>query len=211
MDNYIQTLNADLTRMEELMKSLLATPSDFETLLALYLLYKEHQHTNTLIDYAEGVLKSGKGIDQLLAEATELNQLVTKCNRLYTDNKEAFDSIDNDALFEAHIKPFRDVEKAEADIATPLWKEYQSLSNRLDFLDNDSDEFKNLEPKCDTVKAEYDLHHAKANELHRIYNDEVKRCSAALSFKIEDLSLVFIYMQRISQSIIDTITKSQGE
>ena len=171
MDNYIQTLNAGLARMEELMKSLLVTPTDFETLLSLYLLYKEHQHTNTLIDYAEGVLKPGEGIDQLLADATELNQLVTRCNQLYTDNQEAFDSIDNDALFEAHIKPFRDAEKAEADIAAPLWKEYQRLSNRLDYLDNSSDEFKELAPKCDAVKAKYDIHHAKVNELHQIYNE----------------------------------------
>ena len=211
MDNYIQTLNAGLARMEELMKSLLVTPSDFETLLSLYLLYKEHQHTNTLIDYAEGVLKSGEGIDRLLADATELNQLVIRCNQLYTDNQEAFDSIDNDALFEAHIKPFRHAEKAEADIAAPLWKEYQRLSNRLDYLAGDSDEFKELAPKCDAVKAEYDIHHAKVNELHRIYNDEVKRCSAALSFTFEDLSVLLFYMQRISQSIIDTITKPQGE
>jgi len=211
MDNYIQTLNAGLARMEELMKSLLVTPTDFEKLLSLYLLYKEHQHTNTLIDYAEGVLKSGEGIDQLLAEATELNQLVTKCNQLYTDNQEAFDSIDNDALFETHIKPFRDAEKAEADIAAPLWKEYQRLSNRLDYLDNGSDEFKELVPKCDAVKAKYDIHHAKVNELHRLYNDEVKRCSAALSFTLEDLSVLFFYIQRISRTIIDTITKTQGE
>ena len=103
MDNYIQTLNAGLARMEELMKSLLVTPTDFETLFSPYTSYlKEHQHTNTLIDYAEGVLKSGEGIDQLLADATELNQLVTKCNQLYTDNQEAFDNIDNDALFETH-------------------------------------------------------------------------------------------------------------
>lgn len=40
MDNYIQTINAGLARMEELMKSLLVTPTDFETLLSLYLLYK---------------------------------------------------------------------------------------------------------------------------------------------------------------------------
>ena len=170
MDSYIQTLNAGLARMEELMKSLLVIPSDFETLLSLYLLYKEHQHTNTLIDYAEGVLKSGEGIDRLLAEATELNQLVTRCNQLYTGNLEAFDNIDNDALFEAHIKPFRDAEKAEAD-----------------------------------------SHHAKVNEFHRLYNEEVKCCSAALSFTLEDLSVLFFYMQRISQSIIDTITKPQGE
>ena len=211
MDNYIQTLNAGLARMEELMKSLLTTPSDFETLLSLYLLFKEHQHTNTLIDYAKGVLKSGEGIGQLLADATELNQLVTRCNQLYTDNQETFDSIDNNALFEAHIKPFRDAEKAEADIAAPLWNEYQHLSNRLDYLDNNSDDFKELAPKCDAVKAEYNIHHAKVNELHQIYNDEVKRCSAALSFTLEDLSVLFFYMQRISQTIIDTITKPQGE
>ena len=211
MDNYIQTLNAGLARIEELMKSLLVTPSDFENFLSLYLLYIEYQHTNALIDYAEGVLKSGEGIDRLLADATELNLLVTRCNQLYTDNQEAFDSIDNDALFEAHIKPFRDAEKAEADIAAPLWKEYQRLSNRLDYLDNGSDEFKELVLKCDAVKAKYDIHHAKVNELHRLYNDEVKRCSAALSFTLEDLSVLFFYIQRISRTIIDTITKTQGE
>ena len=211
MDNYIQTLNAGLARMEELMKSLLVTPSDFENFLSLYLLYIEYQHTNALIDYAEGVLKSGEGIDRLLADATELNQLVTRCNQLYTGNQKAFDNIDNDALFEAHIKPFRDAEKAEADIAAPLWKEYQRLSNRLDYLDNGSDEFKELVLKCDAVKAKYDIHHAKVNELHRLYNDEVKRCSAALSFTLEDLSVLFFYIQRISRTIIDTITKTQGE
>ena len=211
MDNYIQTLNAGLARIEELMKSLLVTPSDFENFLSLYLLYIEYQHTNALIDYAEGVLKSGEGIDRLLADATELNQLVTRCNQLYTGNQKAFDNIDNDALFEAHIKPFRDAEKAEADIAAPLWKEYQRLSNRLDYLDNGSDEFKELVLKCDAVKAKYDIHHAKVNELHRLYNDEVKRCSAALSFTLEDLSVLFFYIQRISRTIIDTITKPQGE
>ena len=107
--------------------------------------------------------------------------------------------------------PADSAEKAEADIAAPLWKEYQRLSNRLDYLAGDSDEFKELTPKCDAVKAEYDIHHAKVNELHRIYNDEVKRCSAALSFTLEDLSVLFFYMQRISQSIIVTITKPQGE
>ena len=211
MDNYIQTLNAGLARIEELMKSLLVTPSDFENFLSLYLLYIEYQHTNALIDYAEGVLKSGEGIDRLLADATELNQLVTRCNQLYTGNQKAFDNIDNDALFEAHIKPFRDAEKAEADIAAPLWKEYHRLSNRLDYLDNGSDEFKELVLKCDAVKAKYDIHHAKVNELHRLYNDEVKRCSAALSFTLEDLSVLFFYIQRISRTIIDTITKTQGE
>ena len=211
MDNYIQTLNADLARMEELMGCLFITPSSFEDLLSLYILYKAYNHTDSIIDYAKAVIDSGNGIDQLLADATSLNQMVGRCSQLYIDNKAAFDSIDSLSLFKAHIKPFQDAEQTEIDIATPLWKEYQHLSNRLDYLDNDSDEFKQMDAQCDAVKAEYDIHHARVNELHRICDQEIRRCSGAMSFTLEDLSVLFFYMQRISQTIIDTITKPQGE
>ena len=211
MDNYIQTLNADLARMKELMRSLLPTPSSFEDLLSLYILYKEYNHTDSIIDYAKAVIDSGKGIDQLLADAMELNQQVTDCCQLYKSNQQAFDAIDSLSLFKAYIKPFQDAEQAEIDIATPLWQEYQHLSNRLDYLDNDSDEFKQMDAQCDAVKAEYDIHHARVNELHRICDEEIRRCSGVMSFTLEDLSILFFYMQRISQTIIDTINKPQGE
>ena len=211
MDNYIQALNADLARMNELMRSLLPTPSSFEDLLSLYILYKEYNHTDSIIDYAKAVIDSGEGIDQLLADAMELNQHVTDCYQLYKSNQQVFDAIDSLSLFKAYIKPFQDAEQAEIDIATPLWQEYQRLSNRLDYLDFDSDEFKKLDAQCDAVKAEYDIHHARVNELHRICDEEIRRCSGVMSFTLEDLSILFFYMQRISQTIIDTITKPQGE
>ena len=108
MDNYIQTLNADLARMEELMGCLFITPSSFEDLLSLYILYKAYNHTDSIIDYAKAVIDSGESIDQLLADATELNRQVTDCCQLYRDNQQAFDSIDSLSLFKAHIKPFPD-------------------------------------------------------------------------------------------------------
>ncbi len=211
MDNYIQTLNADLARMKELMRSLLPTPSSFEDLLSLYILYKEYNNTNPIIDYAKAVINSGEGIDQLLADAKVLIEQAAEGYQLYLDNQQAFDSIDNKSLFKAHIKPYEDAEQAEIAIATPLWKEYKHLSNRLDYLPMDSDEFKTKDEQCDAVKAEYDIHHAKVNELHAAYENEVKRCSAALTFSLEDLSIVFYYMKGIAQSIIDTITKAKGE
>lgn len=185
--------------------------SDYEQLLALYLIYKKHQHTNTLIDYADGVLKSDQGLDQLLTDAQALNEQIAKGCLLYQDNRQAFDSIDNDSLFAAHIKPFQNAEEAEVEIATSLWKEYQSLSNRLDYLDRETDEFREMDAKCDDIKADYDKHHAKVDEVHEVWHQEVKRCAVALAFKLEDLSLVFFYLQRITRSIIDTLTKAKGE
>ena len=211
MDNYIQTLNADLARMKELMRALLPTPSCFEDFLSLYILYKEYNNTNPIIDYAKAVINSGEGIDQLLADAKVLKELVVEGYQLYLDNQQAFDSIDNKSLFKAHIKPYEEAEQAEIAIATPLWKEYQHLSNRLDYIPMDSDEFKTKDEQCDAVKAEYDIHHAKVNELHAAYDNEVKRCSGALIFSLEDLSIVFHYMKGIALSIIDTITKAKGE
>lgn len=211
MNNYLQTLNADLAKMEELMRLLLPTPSCFEDILSLYLLYKKYNHTNDIIDYAKSVLESGEGIDQLLSDAKDMNQQVTKCYQLYVDNRQAFDSIETKSLFDAHIKPYFDAEQAEIAIATSLWKEYSHLSNRLDYLAIDSDEYKKKDAECEAAKAEYDTHHAKVEELHRAWHSEVKRCTISLSFTIEDLSLLFHYIKGISQSIIDTITNAKGE
>lgn len=210
MENYIQELNADLAETERLMRSFLPTTSGFEELLSLYLLYRKHNHTDAIIEYAEAVIKSGEGMDKLLADAKELERRVTGCQRLYVENRETFDSIDNDALFKAHIRPYREAEQAEMEIATRLWREYSDLSNRLDYLAIDSDEYKDMDEKCDAVKAEYDLHHAKVNGLHEALDNETRRCSAALTFTLEDLSLVFHYMQGISRSIIDTVTGQKG-
>ena len=118
MENYIQELNADLAETERLMRSFLPTPSGFEELLSLYLLYRKHNHTDAIIEYAESVIKSGEGMDRLLADAKELERRVTGCQRLYVENREAFDSIDNDTLFKAHIRPYREAEQAEIEIAT---------------------------------------------------------------------------------------------
>ena len=211
MDNYIQTLNADLHRIEDLMRSLLPTPSGFEDILSLYILYKEYNHTNDIIDYAKAVLESGEGIGQLLSDAKELNMMASDCYHLYVDNQQAFDAIDIKSLFDIHIKPFADAEQQEIKIATPLWKEYQHLSNRLEYMQIDSEEFKEKDAECDAVKADYDIHHAKVEELHRAWHNEVKRCAVALMFTIEDLSILLHYMKGISQSIIDTITKAEGE
>ena len=211
MNNYIQILNADLVRIEELMRLMLPTPSDYELLLSLYHLYMKHQNTNVLIDYADSVLKSGESSDQLLEDARELNRLATGCYQLYTDNHQSFDYIDNDSLLHAHMKPFDEAEKSEAAIAAQLWKEYQHLSNRLDFTNHEDEMFMELEAKCDDTKSRYDTHQARVKELHERWQNELNRCTAALLFRLEDLSLVLIYMQRISQSIIDTIIKPKGE
>lgn len=213
MSNYIQSLLAELTKIEEQMKMLLPAPSCYEDLLSLYILYKECQHTNAIIDYADAVLQSGEAeeLTQLLEDAKALNQKAAECYQLYLDSQQAFDAIDNNALIQAHIKPFLDAEEAEAKTALPFWKEYQHLSNRLDYVTFESEEYNEMLSRCDAAKAAYDTHHAKVDELYEKRRKEENRCTVALMFKVEDLSLVFIYMQRIAQSIIETITKEKGE
>ena len=47
-------------------------------------------------------------------------------------------------------------------VSTKLWKEHSAISDRIDFLPLDSDEYKTLHTECDAKKAEYEAAHIKA-------------------------------------------------
>ena len=211
MDNYIQQLNADLEKAYQLMQTLAGGKPVYEDILSLYIIYKAHQHTNTLIDYAQHVIDEGNDLDGLLADAEKLKALATDCQKLYVSHQSALDALDNDALFDAKLKPFKDAENSEIAIATPLWRKSQELSNRMDFLPFDCEEYKEKEQEYEKVKADYDFHHAKVGELHDAWYAEFQRCIVAMRFRVEDFHLVLHYMLQISQSIIDTVNAKKGD
>ena len=211
MDNYIQQLNADLEKAYQLMQTLAGGKPVYEDILSLYIIYKAHQHTNTLIDYAQHVIDEGNDLDGLLADAEKLKALATDCQKLYVSHQSALDALDNDALFDAKLKPFKDAENSEIAIATPLWRKSQELSNRMDFLPFDCEEYKEKEQEYDKVKADYDFHHSKVEELHDVWYAEFQRCIVAMRFRVEDFNLVLHYMLQISQSIIDTVNAKKGD
>ena len=114
-------------------------------------------------------------------------------------------------LFEVNLKPFESRYEEAKDISTGLWREYSAMSNRLDFLPLDSDEYKSLVPLCDAKKAEYDAAHAQTGLLYEERQQERDRTFCVYCFKPMFLTVLVERLKGISESIISDIRRMKED
>ena len=91
--------------------------------------------------------------------------------------------------------------------ATALWQEYTAMSNRLDMMDMQSEEYKTLNADCDANKAEYDKAHAEVELLHAKYDAERRRIAKLYYFDITIVELLISKIRQIAEAIIKDITR----
>ena len=120
-------------------------------------------------------------------------------------------SVDFESIFEQHVKPFEERYEATKAISTKLWQEYSAISNRLDFLPLDSDEYKALHTECDAKKAEYDTAHSQTNQFYDMWQSERQRCFCVYTFKPLHLEVLVNRLKGISESIIADIKRIKEE
>ena len=120
-------------------------------------------------------------------------------------------SVDFESIFEQQVKPFEARYEAAKAISTKLWQEYSAISNRLDFLPLDSDEYKALHTECDAKKAEYEAAHIKTESAHNEWRAEQQRCFCVYTFKPLHLEILISRLKGISESIIADIKRIKEE
>lgn len=115
--------------------------------------------------------------------------------------------MDFETLFEEYLKPFElRYEEAKA-AATELWRKYSALSNRLDFLPLDSEEYMKLSDECDAQKAEYDTAHAQTDHLYNEWQQERDRYFCVYCFKPMFLDVLVERLHGIAGSILSDINR----
>ncbi len=119
--------------------------------------------------------------------------------------------MDFESIFNDHLKPYEVKYEEAKDIASQLWREYSSMSNRMDFLPLDSEDYKSLAPLCDAKKAEYDTAHACVNLLYNELQQERDRTFCVYCFKPMFLSVLVERLKGISESIISDIRRMKGD
>ena len=209
MDSYMNILIEDLRKAAATLEAVSNEGlTSFDQALILSSFFKEHQRTNNLVDYAMQVIegKAGEEICRLKEDALTLKEKADEFCRIYLGNQAGLDAIDADNLYEDHIRPFAEREKAERDLCLPLWREYSRLSNRLDYMDRDSEEYPRDMAECDRVKAEYDIHHEDVGRLHREWHEEVNRSCHAAYLSIGN---VHVLCQRLSEIAVSIVQETE--
>lgn len=109
--------------------------------------------------------------------------------------------------FLKNLKPFElRYEEAKA-AATELWRKYSALSNRLDFLPLDSEEYMKLSDECDAKKAEYGTAHAQTDHLYNEWQQERDRYFCVYCFKPMFLDVLVERLNGVAGSILPDINR----
>jgi hypothetical protein len=177
----------------------------FTDKLQLALLYDELRDTNTIIECAEKEAKAD--IEQLANDATELKNEVENIVHTIADNRPLLTNVDCKAECDAYLKPFESAHNGAMQKATVLWQEYTAMSNRLDMMDMQSEEYKTLDATCNGKKAEYDKAHAEVETLYAKYDAERRRIAKLYYFDITIAELLITKICQIAEATIKDITR----
>lgn len=178
----------------------------FEQAMLLSQFYKDFNETNQIVTEAAAMFHD---------DATQLMDisfsLFSEAGRFLSLDITGLQSVDFESLFEANLRPF-ELRYGEAkNVATVLWHEYSAMSNKLDFLPLDSEDYKSLDPVCDAKKAEYDTAHARVNLLYNELQKERDRTFCVYCFKPMFLSVLVERLKGISESIISDIRRMKED
>ncbi len=201
---------ADITTRLQSVNSILRSCADsglpFDDALTLAVFYRDCSDTNSIIEAAEK--EAVKNADKLLSDTVSLLSEIEKFSAVRVAD---IQSVDFEHLFEQHVKPFEERYEAAKAVSTKLWQEHSAISNRLDFLPLDSDEYKALNTECDTMKAEYDTAHVQTNQFHDMWRAEQQRCFCVYTFKPMHLEVLVARLKGISESIISDLKRIKEE
>lgn len=174
--------------------------SSFEEVLPLSLFYRDFSDTNVLVREASCLAKESP--ETLLDLSVSL---LSEADRYFSTDRASLYTTDFEALFKEHLKPFELRYEEAREAAAGLWRNYSATSNQLDFLPQDSDEYKTLHTESEAVKEAYEELRARANLLYNEWHLEGKKHYCLCCFRQMFLDVLVERLQGISRSIISDI------
>lgn len=202
----IQQITQRLHEVNTLLATCRQDRITFEQTMLLSLFYKDFNGTNQIVMEATAMFHDD--VEQL----NEISfSLLSEAEKFLSLDNSELQPVDFEGIFETHLKPYEEEYGKAQGIATGLWCEYSAMSNRLDFLPLDSDEYMSLDKDCDRKKQEYDEAHARANHLYNEWQQERERTFCVYCFKPMFLSVLVERLKGISESIISDIRRTKED
>ena len=196
----IQQIAQRLREVNTLLATYKQGEPSFEQALLPSQFYRDFNETNDLVK--EAGLLFREDAERLLEFSSSL---FSEADRYLSLDRAPLLKVDFAALFEEHLKPFELRYEETRNIATEFWRKYSAMSNRLDFLPLDAEEYKSLDAECSAAKAEYDEVHAHANLLYKEWQQERDRYFCVWCFKPVFLDVLVERLKGIAGSIISDI------
>lgn len=174
----------------------------FADALSIVEIYDKMPEPNNLIDEAEEMAASD--IDALEKSVIKLKE---ESERFLSVGMPMLKDVDFKVIAQSYPRPFYDrFHKAEVELNS-YWKVYCQLNNQLDYLDLDSEEYRDAEKRCEEAKAEHDERQKEVSILYAEYEQANKESAPVFRFRADFLEAVIIRYRDIAIAILTDIKR----
>ena len=202
----IAQISTHLQSVNSILSSCTDSGLSFDDTLTLSAFYRDCSDTNSIIAAAEKEV--AKDADRLLSDTVSL---LSEIEKFSAAGVAGIQPVNFENIFEQHVKPFEERYESAKAISTKLWQEYSAISNRLDFLPLDTDEYKTLNAECDAKKSAYDTAREQTNRLYDDWQQERDRYFCVYCFKPMFLDVLVERLKGIAESIITDISRMRED
>lgn len=174
----------------------------FEDALSIVKLYDKMPEPNSLIDEAEEL-----AVFDIEALEKSVIKIKEESERFLSVGMPRLKDVDFKAIARSYPRPFYDrFHKAEVELNS-YWKVYCQLNNQLDYLELDSEEYRDAEKRCEEAKAEHDERQSVVRELYAEYEQANKESTPVFRFRADFLEAVIVRYHDIASAILADIKR----
>lgn len=151
--------------------------------ISLFEFFRRHESVSDLVEYAESNRTANLDIERLKGECLEFL-------KIYNDNQDSLSSFSPRKESEAFLAPYKEVVEKEGR----LWSDYDlqmhQLSNRMDWMDLKSEEFRQSDKEYDRLMALRDFHKSRQDKAYGIQKQKERVIMGFFFFSLD--MLVFL-------------------
>lgn len=174
----------------------------FADALSIVEIYDKMPEPNNLIDEAEEI--ATYDIDALEKSVIKLKE---ESERFLNVCLPKLNDVDFKDIAQSYPRPFYDrFHKAEVELNS-YWKVYCQLNNQLDYLELDSDEYRDAEKRCEEAKAKHDKRQKVVQRLYSEYEQANKESALVFRFRADFLEAVIVRYRDIVCAILTDIKR----
>ncbi len=183
----LRDLTAILSGSEEIDDKLVFAVADF---------VHQYGDTDSLLDEVELLLTNDRSRLRAMVQS-----LISAIKEYDAADKPKLKRDEFKDVVAGHLRKFKEPQQAAQQRATELWQHYQALSNRLDYLPLDSDEYRQLDAECDAAKSAYDKASAENTTLYNRYRQEQTKWAYASFFNPQFLGILVSSLREICGAV----------
>ncbi len=179
---------------------------DFNNAFTVAAFFRDFEDTNQVVKCAERDID--EDAEKAVVVSQEILSLVDSINQL---DLSAWQSADYEKIFDEHIKAWKDRWEALRDVATGLWREYQRLSNQIDFMPYEDERFEPLSATCDRARDEYyKVAKPRADKAFTEMKAEERRLLCLYFFRWSQLDVLLDKLKAIAETVVKVVEKGDG-